>query len=111
MSGLLVPLLPVGSDPRGFLAAGAPDGPLSDLTGLLLPADDIPDLAAVPVEHRLLRNFRSLQLISDRAADVHVLPRLPRPLGVRPSRSLVGDSVANLSANKQQHHIQNVSCT
>ena len=70
--------------------------PVSDLAGLgaVAVADDI-ELLLLLLQ-RLLRSLRSLPLPSGRARAAHIRPRFPRPFGVRLSRSLVGDSVANL---------------
>ena len=87
-------------DASELLQTGSPTR--ARFTGNVPPGSDRAGLAGGPgrgfpvVAHRLLRSFRSLPLNSDRRAAPHVLPRLPRPFGVRPSRSLVGESVANL---------------
>jgi len=84
----------VASTPRGLFGGSVP--PDSDRTGLADPPEDWP-IAFLPVAQRLLRSLRSLPpFMSERDAATHVRPRLPRPFGVLPSMSLVGESEANL---------------
>jgi len=89
----------VASMPLGRFGGIVPPG--SDRTGLPDPPEDWP-VVDLPVAQRLLRSFRSLLFMSERATLTHVRPRLPRPFGVRPSMSLVGESEANLKNQQSQ---------